>query len=83
LPVPMIEPALRTLLVSPIAGVLLPASSFRSAGRAAITLPPITLRANPKQSLTSVPATKLLPENNFSMKCHPPTPAAFDNGNGS
>jgi hypothetical protein len=79
----MIEPALRTLLVSPIGGAVLPASSFRSAGRAAITLSAVTLRANPEQSLTSVPATKSRPENNFSMNRHPPTPAAFDNGNGS
>jgi len=83
LTVPMIEPALRTLLVAPIGGAMLPASSFRSASRAAITLSAVTLRANPEQRLASVPATNSRPDNDFSLNRHPPTLAAFDNGNGS
>jgi hypothetical protein len=83
LPVPMIEPALRTPLVPAVGSTTLPAPGFRAASRAAISLPPIAVRTNPEHRLASLAATNPLPENHFSMNRHPPTQADFDNGNGS
>jgi len=82
LPVPMIEPALRALLISVVGGTVLPAPSFHAASGAAIPLPPIAMRTNPEHRLASLAATNSPPENYFSMNRHPPTPADFDNGNG-
>jgi hypothetical protein len=61
----------------------LPAPSFGAASRAAIALPAVAVRANPEHRLASLAATKSQPENHFSLNCHPPTQAGFDNGNGS
>jgi hypothetical protein len=83
LPVPMIEPALQTPLVPAVGSAVLPAASFGAAGRAAIALPAVAVRANPEHRLASLAATNSRPENRFSMDRHPPTQADFDNGNGS
>lgn len=83
LPVAMVEPAFGALLVSPVGGTALPAPGFHAAIRAAIALPPIAVRTNPEQRLAFLAATNSLPENDFAMNRHPPTPADFDNGNGS
>jgi hypothetical protein len=83
LPVAMIEPALQTLLVAAVGSAALPASSLGAAGRAAIALPAVAVRANPEHRLASLAATNSRPENHFCMNRHPPTEAAFDKGNGS
>jgi hypothetical protein len=83
LPVAMIEPALQTPLMAAVGSTPLPAPSFGAASRAAIALPAVAVRANPEHRLASLAATKSQPENHFSLNCHPPTQAGFDNGNGS
>jgi hypothetical protein len=79
----MIEPAFWTSLVPAVGGTALLAAGFRAAGRTAIALPSIAVRANPEHRLAALAAANALPENRFSMSLHPPTPADFDNGNGS
>jgi hypothetical protein len=83
LPIPVVEPAFRTLLVAAVGHPVLPAPGFGAARRAAIALPAVAVRANPEQRLASLAATSPRPENHFWMNRHPPTQAAFDNGNGS
>jgi hypothetical protein len=83
LPVPMIKPAFRTLLVAPVGDTVLPPPGLRAASRAAIALPPIAVRTNPEHRLASLAAANPLPENHFAMNRHPPMQADFDNGNGS
>jgi hypothetical protein len=83
LPVAMIEPTLRTALVAAVSGAVLAAPGFAPASWAAIALAAIAVRANPEHRLASLAATHSRPENRFSMNRHPPTPAGFDNGNGS
>jgi hypothetical protein len=79
----MIEPALRTPLVPVVGSAALPAACFGAASRAAIALPAIAVRANPEHRLASLAATNPQPEKRFSLNRHPPTPADFDNDNGS
>lgn len=83
LPVPMIEPAFEASLVTTVGSATLLAPGFRAAGRAAVTLPSIAVRANPEHRLAALAAANALPENGFSMSLHPPTQADFDNGNRS
>ena len=83
LPVAMIESALQTPLVAPVGSAALPAPSFAAASPAAIALPAVAVRANPKQRLASLAATHSRPENHFAMDRHSPTLAGFDNSNGS
>jgi hypothetical protein len=83
LPVAMIEPPFQTPLVAAVGSTALPASSLGAAGRAAIALPTVAVRANPEHRLASLAATNSRPENHFCMNRHPPTEAAFDKGNGS
>lgn len=71
LPVAMIEPAFRALLVPAVGGTTLLAPGFATASPAAIALPSITVRTNPEHRLASLAATNSLPENHFSMN-HPP-----------
>ena len=82
LPVPMVESALRTLLIAAVGLTVLPPPGFQTAGHAAIALPSIAVRTNPECCLASLAATNALPENRFSMN-HPPTQADFDNGSAS
>jgi hypothetical protein len=79
----MIEPAFRTSLVPAVGGTALLAPGYCAASRAAIALPSIAVRTNPEHRLAFLAATNSLPENHFAVKHHPPTPADFDNGNGS
>jgi hypothetical protein len=83
LPVAVIESALQTPLVAAIGLAVLPAPNFGAAGRAAIALSAIAVRANPEHRLASLAATNSRPEYHFSMDRHPPTQADFDNGHGS
>jgi hypothetical protein len=83
LPIPVVEPAFRTLLIAAVGRPVLPAPSFGAARRAAIALSAIAMCTNPEHRLASLAAANALPENHFSMNRHPPTQADFDNGNGS
>jgi hypothetical protein len=83
LPVPVIEPAFGTPLMTTVGSTALLAPGFGAASRTAIALPSITVRANPEHRLAPLAAANALPENHFSMSLHPPTQADFDNGNGS
>jgi hypothetical protein len=83
LPVPVVEPAFRALLIAAVGRPVLPAPRFGAARRAAIALSAIAMRTNPEHRLASLAAANALPENDFSMRLHPPTQADFDNGNGS
>jgi hypothetical protein len=83
LPIPVVEPAFRALLIAVVGRPVLLAPGFGAARRAAIALAAIAMRANPEHRLASRPAANALPENRFSMNRHPPTEADFDNGNGS
>ena len=83
LPVAMIEPALRTLLVAAVGSAALPAARFVATSRAAIALSAVAVRTNPEHRLASLAATNSLPEKYFSVNRHPPTQADFDSGNGS
>jgi hypothetical protein len=83
LSVAMIEPPFQTPLVAAVGSAALPAPSLGAAGRAAIALPTVAVRANPEHRLASLAATNSRPENHFCMNRHPPTEAAFDKGNGS
>jgi len=83
LPIAVIQPAFGTLLIAAVGRPVLPAPGFGSARLAAIALSAIAMDANPEHRLASLAAANALPENHFSMNRHPPTPADFDNGNGS
>ena len=83
LPIPVVEPAFRALLIAAVGRPVLPAPGFGAANRAAIALPAITMSTNPEDRLASLAAANALPENHFSRNRHPPGQADFDNGNGS
>jgi hypothetical protein len=83
LPIPVVKPAFGTLLIPAVGRPVLPASGFAAARRAAIALSAIAMGTNPEHHLASLAAANALPENDFSMNCHPPAQADFDNGNGS
>ena len=83
LPVPMIQSAFQTPLVTAVGSTVLPPPGFRAAGRAAIALSAIAMCTNPEHRLASLAAANALPENHFALNRHPPAQADFDNGNGS
>ena len=83
LPIPVVEPALRALLIAAVGRPVLPAPGFGATNRAAIALSAIAMSTNPEDRLASLAAANALPENHFSMNRHPPGQADFDNGNGS
>ena len=83
LPIPVVEPAFRALLIAAVGRPVLPAPGFGAARRAAVALTAIAMRTNPEHRLASLAAANALPENHFSMNRHPPRQADFDNGNGS
>ena len=83
LPVTMIEPAFGTLLVTAVGGAALPEPGFVAAGRAAVALAAIAVRADPEQRLAFLAAANSRPENHFSMNRHPPRRRGLTSGNGS
>jgi hypothetical protein len=83
LPIPVVEPAFRALLIAVVGSPVLPAPGYGAARRAAIALSAIAMGTNPEHRLASLAAANALPENHFSMNRHPPMQADFDNGNGS
>jgi len=83
LPIPVVEPALGTLLIAAVGRPVLPAPGFAAASRAAVALSAVAMCTNPEHRLASLAAANPLPENHFSINRHPPRQADFDNGNGS
>ncbi len=83
LPVPMIEPAFETPLMTTVGSTALLAPGFVPASRTAVALASIAVRANPEHRLAALAAANALPEDHFSMSLHPPRQADFDTGNGS
>ena len=68
LPIPVVEPAFRALLIAVVGSPVLPAPGCGAARRAAIALSAIAMGTNPEHRLASLA---------------PPMQADFDNGNGS
>ena len=82
LPVPMIEPAFRTLLVAAIGAVPLTKPGLLAAGEAAITLSAITIRTEKEHRAAFTAQTKPLPENHFAMNRHACSQAELDMDSG-
>ena len=83
LPVAMIEPALRTLLVAAVGSTVLSPPGFTAAHRAAIALSAITVLTDPEHRMTSTAAAKPLPQNHFARKRHARRRRRLDNGSRS
>ena len=82
LPVAMIEPTFRTLLMSPIGAAPLLASGLIAARAAAVALSTITAGAEKKQGAAFATQAKPLPQNHFAKSRHACSQAALDNGLG-
>ena len=78
LPVAMVQPSFRTLLVAAVGTASLLPPRLESAGRAAITLAAVTVGADPEHRVA--PAANSLSENNFAMTRHPRCQVGLDNG---
>ena len=78
----MIEPALRTLLVSAIGAVQLPDSGLTAASEAAIALAAVAARTEKKDRAAFAARAKSLPENHLAKNRHARSLAALDNGLG-
>jgi hypothetical protein len=78
LPVTMIEPAFRALLVAAIGGAPLMAPGLLAAGEAAIALSPIAIRTEKEHGAACAAQAKPLPENHFAMNRHAYSQAALD-----
>jgi hypothetical protein len=79
----MVQPSFGALLMTPIGRPMLPETGLAPALRAAVTLPTIATRADPKHRAAARIMAKPQPEYNFPMNRHPHSQAAFDNGCGS
>jgi len=78
----MVEPALRTLLVSAIGAVQLPDSGLMAASEAAIALAAIAARTEKKDRAAFAAQAKPLPEYHLAKNRHACPQAALDNGLG-
>jgi hypothetical protein len=78
LPVAMIEPTFRTLLVPAISGAPLVEAGLTAAGEAAIALSAITVGTEEKDRAAFAAQAKPLPENHFAMNRHAYSQAALD-----
>jgi hypothetical protein len=83
LAVTMVQRPLDALLMPAIGCPMLPAPRLGPALRAAIALPAITTRADPKHRAAARIMAKPQPEYNFFVNRHPLLQAAFDNRSGS
>jgi hypothetical protein len=83
LPIPMIEPALRTPLVAAVGDTVLSPPGFAATHLAAIALSTITLLTNPEHRMTSTAAANPLPQDHFAGKRHVRRGRGLDNGNRS
>src|ERR1700690_3268002 len=83
LPVAMIEPSLRALLVAPVGGPPLPAAGLLAALGTAVAVAAIAVRADEEHCLAPLTLANPLPQNRFAMNCrHASSPAGLDNGSG-
>jgi hypothetical protein len=78
LPVPMVQPSFRTLLVAKVGPPSLLPARLDLAGRAAITLAAVTVGADPKHR--EAPTAHSLSENHFAMTRHWRGQVGLDNG---
>lgn len=83
LPVAMIEPALRTLLVAAVGSTVLSPPGFAAAHLAAIALSAVTMLTDPEHRMTSTAAANSLPQNHFARKRHARPRRGLDNGSQS
>jgi len=79
----MIEPSLRTLLVTAIGGAPLMEPGFGAAGGATIALSAITVRTEKKHRVTLSAQANPQPENHFARGRHTSPQAGLDTSNGS
>ena len=82
LPITVIEPALRTLLMTTIGDPPLIATGVAAAMQTAIALSVIATRAEKKRRTAITAQTNPQPQNHFARNRHPPSPAGLDNGYG-
>jgi len=82
LPVAMIEPPFRAVLVSPVGQAPLTATGLLAAGETAIALAAITVGAQKKERAAFTAQAKPWPQNHFAMNRHACSQAALDNGLG-
>ena len=80
LPVSVIEPSFRTLLVAAIGATPLTEPSLVAAGQAAITVPAITVGTEKKDRAAFAAPTNSQPENHLAPKRHACSQAGLDNG---
>jgi hypothetical protein len=74
LPFAMIQPTFETSLVPAVGAASLLESCGSTAGLAAIALSPITMPADPKHRMTSVPTAKSLAKKHFAINRQPSPP---------
>lgn len=83
LPVTMIEPPFRALLVPPVGTPPLLEAGLLAAPGAAIAVSPITVRTDKENRVAFATQAKSLPENRFAMnRRHASSQAGLDNGSG-
>jgi len=82
LPVAMIEPSFRTLLMSPVGATSLTESGLLAAGEATVALAAITAGTQKKERAAFATQAKPLPQNHFAKSRHACSQAALDNGLG-
>jgi len=81
LPIAVIEPPFRALLVATVGTAPLPAPGGGAAGGAAVAVPAIAMRADEKHRPAVAARTNPLPQNRFAVRRHVLPPAALDNSN--
>lgn len=79
----MIEPSFETLLVAAIGRAMLVEAGLLPAGKAAIALAAVTMRAQEEHGPAFAGMAKPLPQNHFLMGRHLSSQAALDSDNGS
>jgi hypothetical protein len=83
LPIPVIQPAFRTPLVTAVCATPLLEPRFVPAGGTAIALPTIAVLTDPEHCLATAAAANPLPENDFTMNLHAGPQTGLDNGSRS
>ena len=80
LPVAMVEPSFRTLLMSAIGSAPLPLPRLITASEAAVALSAIAMRTEKEHCEAVVEQANPLPENCFPMRHHASPQGVLDNG---
>jgi hypothetical protein len=83
LPIPVIQPAFRTPLVTAVGGTPLLKPRLVTASGTAIALPTITVLTDPEHRLATAATANPLPENDFAMNLHASPRTGLDNGSRS